>query len=45
MMYDMDYAIYQYINAQAEQYVEFESPLPDYFTALLNKLRQTSGNK
>ena len=27
------------------QYVEFESPLPDYFTALLNKLRQTSGNK
>lgn len=27
------------------QYVEFESPLPDYFTALLNKLRQISGNK
>ena len=27
MMYDMDYAIYQYINAQAEQYVEFDDLL------------------
>lgn len=26
-MYDMDYAIYQYINAQAEQYVEFDDLL------------------
>ena len=27
MMYDTDYAIYQYINAQVEQYVEFDDLL------------------
>ena len=27
MMYDTDYAIYQYINAQAEQYAEFDDLL------------------
>ncbi len=32
-----------FIHPSTGQYVEFESPLPPYFTALLDRLRQSAG--
>ena len=32
-----------FIHPSTDQYVEFESPLPPYFTALLDRLRQSAG--
>ena len=34
-----------FIHPTTGQYVEFETPLPDYFIKLLNKLEQTYGSK